>query len=424
MKFHKTTLPNGVRVIVVPAHDNPSATVMISTEAGSHYESKKENGLSHFLEHMLFKGTPSRPTALTVSTELDTIGAESNAYTSSEITAYHAKSEKKHWKKLLEVISDIYLNPSFPAADLEKERGVIIQEISMYQDLPQRLVWDVLAKLLYGDTPAGRSILGTKENIEKFSRQDFMSYHRKHYVSSKTIVVVAGDVTPKAVLEEVKRIFKPLPLVPKRTKDKIVEKQSLPALLVEKKKKSDQTHMIMALRAYGARDKRSVATTLLMGLLGDGMSSRLFQRLREQMGACYYVRSYIDVFTDHGYVAIATGVEKGRVTEVVQALTDECKRLTYEEVQEKELQKAKDYMVSHLYMGLETTDALATFYVTEEIVSGGAKDPKDIENEIRRVTSKDIMNVAQDLFKDERLNLAIVGNVTNQRAIKKVLTFK
>lgn len=423
MKFKKTTLPNGVRVIVVPAHDNPSATVMVATETGSHYEEKRENGLSHFLEHMLFKGTPTRPSALSVSTELDSIGAESNAYTSNELTAYYAKSEKKHWKKLLEVVSDIFLNPSFPAADLEKERGVILQEIAMYQDLPHRHVWDIIARLLYGDSPQGRSILGTPANIKAFTRENFMSYHRKHYVSSKIIVVISGAVATKAVLNEIKKIFGNLPQVKRRGKDKLREIQKSAAVLVEKKK-TDQTHMIMALRAFSAADKRSITASVLMGVLGDGMSSRLFQRLREEMGACYYVRTSNDVYTDHGYVAVSTGIEKGRITEVVQALIDECKRLTYEEVQEKELQKVKDYMVSHMYMGLETTDALAGHYLSEEVVHGRARDPKELENEIRKTTSREIMEIAKALFRDENLNLAIVGNIDDTRAIKKVLSFR
>ncbi len=423
MKFKKTTLPNGVRVIVVPTHDNPSATVMVACESGSNYESKSENGLAHFLEHMLFKGTPTRPSALSVSTELDTIGAESNAFTSNEITAYHAKSEKKHWKKLLEVVSDMYLNPSFPAADLEKERGVIISEINMYLDLPQRHVWDVLGKLLYGETPAGRPIVGPVENIKKFTREDFLKYHEKHHVASSTVVVVAGDVAPAAVVSEVKKIFKEISKGKKAGKDAVKEKQSAPALLVEKKK-SDQTHMIMALRAHGARDKQSVPVSVLMGILGDGMSSRLFQRLREQMGACYYVRSHNDVYTDHGYAAISTGVEKARVVEVVQALIDECKRLTYEEVQDKELQKTKDYMMSHMYMGLETTDSLASFCVGEEVIHGGVRNAKELEAEIRKVTAKDVMKAAKELFKDQNLNLAIVGDIADTKGIKKVLSFK
>jgi predicted Zn-dependent peptidase len=423
MRYQKTTLPNGVRVIVVPAHDNPSASVMIACETGSNYETKRENGLSHFLEHMLFKGTPTRPTALSVSSELDTIGAESNAFTSSEVTAYYTKAQKKHWKKLLEVVSDMYLNPAFPVADLEKERGVILQEISMYKDLPQRHVWDLLAKHLYGDTPAGRTVLGPGENIKRFTRQDFLGYHRKHYVSTKTIVAIAGDVTLKAALEEVKKIFGALPSVPKRGKEKVKEKQSAPGFAFEKRK-SDQTHMVMAFRGYGAHDKRSVTAALVMGILGHGMSSRLFHRLRTEMGACYYVHSHNEVQTDYGLATISTGIEAKRAVEVTKALLDECKRLTYEKVPDKELQKAKDYMVSHMYMGLETSDSLAGFYVSEEIVHGETRNPTEIEAEIRKVTAEDIMELAKELFREEKLNLAVVGNLSDQKSLKKALTFK
>lgn len=423
MKYKKTTLPNGVRVIVVPVRDNPSTTVMVACETGSHYESKKENGLSHFLEHMLFKGTPTRPSALSVTTELDMVGAESNAFTSTLVTAYHAKAEKRHWKKLLEVVSDIYLNPAFPAADLEKERGVIIQEIQMYKDLPKSHVWIVLEKLLYGDTPSGRPILGPAENIKKFSRQDFLGYHRKHYVPSKTLVVVSGDITEKSVLDEAKKIFGALPEVKKRGKDKVVEKQKAPGLAIEKKK-SDQTHMVFAFRALPASDKRAVIVSVMMGILGAGMSSRLFQRLREQMGACYYVHSGNDLQDDYGYAAIWTGVEAKRAAEVTQAVLAECKRLATEEVQEKELQKVKDFLSSHLYMGLETTDAVAGFYLNEEVVHGAAREPKELEEAIRKVSAKDIMDMAKEIFVDDKLNLAIVGNIADAKPVKKVLTFK
>ncbi|MBX4206506.1 insulinase family protein, partial [Candidatus Parcubacteria bacterium] len=305
----------------------------------------------------------------------------------------------------------------------EKEKGVIIQEINMYQDLPKSHVWEVLGQLLYGNTPAGRSILGPARNIKKFSRQDFLGYHRKHYVASKTLVVVAGDVTEKAVMDEVKRIFGALPEVRKRGKEAIKERQKAPGLAIERKK-SDQTHMVMALRAYGAKDKRAPALTVLMGLLGAGMSSRLFQRLREQMGACYYVHSGVDFQSDHGYAAVWTGVEAKRAAEVTQALIDECKRLTTEEVQDKELQKVKDYLVSHMYMGLETTEALAGFYLNEEIVHGSLRKPKELEAAIRKVKASDVMEIAKDLFKDEKLNLAIIGNVRDAKPVKKVLTFK
>lgn len=423
MKFTKATLSNGVRVIVVPAHDNPSATVVVACETGSNYESKKENGLSHFLEHMLFKGTVTRPSAMTVSSELDTMGAESNAMTSNEITLYYAKAQKKHWKKLLEVVSDIYLNPAFPAADLEKERGVILQEIGMYKDLPHHHVWDLLAKLLYGDTAAGRTIAGPAENIKKFTRQDFLGYHRKHYVASKTIVAVAGDVTEKGVLEEVKKIFGKLPQVKRRGSEVLKEKQKTPGFVLEKRQ-SDQTHMVMAVRGYKVEDKRAPAASILMGILGSGMSSRLFQRLREEMAACYYVHAHNTSSSDHGFASIAVGIDQKRAVEVVKALIDECKRLTYEKVTEKELQKVKDYKVSHLYMGLETTDALAGYYVSDEVNRDGARNPEAREKELRAVTAEDVMETAQEMFKDEKLNLAVVGPLVDQKGVKKALTFK
>jgi predicted Zn-dependent peptidase len=293
----------------------------------------------------------------------------------------------------------------------------------MYADLPQRHVWDILPKLLYGEVPAGRTILGPEENIRRFSRQDFLGYHRKHYVSSKTIVVISGDVAPKEAVDEVKKIFNNLAKVEKRTKDKVKEKQKTPGLLLEKRK-TDQTHMVMAFRAYDAKDKRSAAATLLMGILGSGMSSRLFQRLRTEMGACYYVHSHNDSMSDYGITAISTGIDPKRSAEVTKALIDECKRLTYEKVTDKELQKAKDYLVSHIYMGLETSDALAGFYVSEEIVHGSARNPEEIEKDIRKISAEEIMEVAKDIFKDEKLNLAIVGNVSDPKGVKKALTFK
>ncbi len=423
MKPSKTTLPNGVRVIVVPAHDNPSTTVVVACETGSNYESKKENGLSHFLEHMLFKGTATRPSAMTVSSELDTVGAESNAMTSNELTLYYAKAQKKHWKKLLEVVSDIYLNPAFPAADLEKERGVILQEISMYKDLPHQHVWDLLAKLLYGDTPAGRSIAGPAENIKKFTRTDFLTYHGKHYVASKTIVAISGDVTEKAVMTEVKKIFGALPKAPKKQAERLKERQKIPGFVLEKRQ-SDQTHMVLALRGYKVKDKMVPAASMLMGILGSGMSSRLFQRLREEMGACYYVSASHSASTDRGLASIAVGIEQKRAVEVVKALVAECKRLTYEKVSEQELQKVKDYKVSHLYMGLETTDALAGYYISSEVTHGSIRKPEEREKELRAVTAEAIMKVAQDLFKDDKLNLAVVGPLADQKGVKKALTFK
>jgi predicted Zn-dependent peptidase len=423
MNFKKTTLPNGLRVITVPTKGNPSAIVLVVVEIGSNYETKTQNGLSHFLEHMCFKGTTKRPKASLVARELDALGAQNNAFTSNELTGYYAKAAKKHFPKLFEIISDLYLNPTLPTEDLEKERGVILEEISMYEDLPQSMVWVYLAKLMYGDTPAGRSILGPRENIKKFNCKDFVDYRSKHYVASKTIVVVAGDVSEQVVLKETNKYFKNIPKDKKLLKPAVKEKQKKPALLIHRKE-TDQTHMVMAFPTYSASDKRIPALCVLAEVLGKGMSSRLFTKLRDEMGACYYVRAGHDEYTDHGVLTISTGINASRTKEVLKVLLEECKKLTKVLVPDGELQKAKEHNIGHLYMNLETTDSLAEFYANQEIVTKKLKKPADFEKEVRKVTAKDVMRVAKEIFRNDKLNLAIVGNLSDTKAVKKVLTFK
>lgn len=420
MKFKKTTLPNGLRIVTVPARDNPSVTVMVLVETGSNYETEAQNGLSHFLEHMCFKGTVARPRSIDISREFDAIGAENNAFTSNEMTGYYAKAARKHFGKVLDLVSDLYLNPTLPSADLEKERGVILQEISMYEDLPQRKVHDVLEKLLYGETSFGRPILGPAENIKKFSRADFVDYRKKHYIAEKTIVIVAGDVDEREVKAEVKKYFKNIPRGKKIPEPKIKESQTAPALKIHFKK-TDQAHMILSFRAFGAQDKRMSALELLSTILGQGMSSRLFQKMREEMGACYYVKTAVNDYTSYGSFAIATGIEARRAEEVVKALVAECRKLLDEEVSKEELDKAKEHYIGQLYMNLETSDALAEFYADQEISSKKSKTPGEIEKEIRKITPKDVMKVARDIFRNDRLNLAIVGNISDEMPLKKAL---
>ncbi|MEK7227352.1 MAG: pitrilysin family protein [Patescibacteria group bacterium] len=423
MKYKKTTLPNGLRVITVPTKGNPSVTTMVMVETGSNYETKEQNGLSHFLEHMCFKGTVNRPTALDIAREFDNMGAYNNAFTGNEYTGYYAKAENKHFKKILEILSDMYLNPAFPKDDLEKERGVILQEISMYEDLPQDNVWNVIGELMYGDTPAGRPIIGPKENIKRFTRQDFVDYRRKHYVAGKTIVVVAGDVNEKSVIREVRKNFSAIPQDKKVAKLPVKEKQKEPAIKV-RKQKTNQTHLIMAFRAYDAKDKRFFALSVLNSILGGGMSGRLWQKIRHEMGACYYVHSSHEEHTDHGAMAISTGIEAARTAEVARAIIEECKKLKEIPVSDEELNKAKEYYLGHLFMHLETTHALAQFYGLEEVTSGKPQSPFDIEEAVRKVSAKEVLEVAKDLFKNENLNLAIVGNISDPKPIKKVLSFK
>lgn len=423
MNFKKTTFQNGLRVITIPTRGNPAVMVLVVVEAGSNYETKSQNGLSHFLEHMCFKGTVKRAEEGDIPKELDSLGAQNNAFTSNEMTGYYAKASKKHFSKLFDIVSDLYLNPTLPEKDIEKEGGVVLEELSMYEDMPERIVWDVLAKLMYGDVPAGRGIIGTRTNIKGFKRSDFVSYRNRHYVASATIVIVAGDVTESAVIKEVKNNFKKISLAKKPTKAKVIEKQKAPKLLIQQKK-TNQNHMVMAFRAFGAKDKRIPALIILSEILGKGMSSRLFSKLRDEMGVCYYVKAEHGQATDHGVFTISVGANVSRTKEVVRVLLDECNKLTETLVSEAELQKVKEHHVGNLYMNLETTDAIAEFYAGQEIIFKNLKTPQEVEKEIRKVTAKDVLKVAKDIFRNDRLSLAIVGDVKDESAIKKALLFK
>ncbi|MBX4189233.1 insulinase family protein [Candidatus Parcubacteria bacterium] len=421
MKYKKTKLPNGLRIITIPTK-SPATTVLIMVETGSNYESKEHNGLSHFLEHMCFKGTKNRPSAVEIALEFDTMGSSHNAFTSNEFTGYYAKAERKQWKNILNILSDMYLHPTLPETDLERERGVILQEISMYEDQPQAIVWHTLFELLYGDTPAGRQVAGTPENVKRFTREDFVSYRSAHYVASKTVVVVAGDVRESDVKGEVMKYFKEIPRAKKLAKEAVEVHQKEPGLLIHDKD-TDQVHMVLALHAYKATDKRVPALSLLSAVLGNGMSSRLFHKLRHEMGACYYINTHNEEYTDHGLLTISTGVDAKRVREVVRVILEECARLLKAPIPKEELDKAKEYLIGHLYLGLETSDSLAEFYAGQEVTKGRSETPEEIERALRRVTPKDVQKIAGDIFRNEKLNLALVGKVEDKEELRKVLTF-
>ncbi|PIQ91384.1 MAG: hypothetical protein COV70_04000 [Parcubacteria group bacterium CG11_big_fil_rev_8_21_14_0_20_39_22] len=408
MKAYKKVLKNGLRVVVVPMKDNPTVTVMVLVEAGSKYEDKENNGLSHFLEHMCFKGTTKRPNTNDVALELDKLGAEYNAFTSQEYTGYYGKVGRRSFKKALSIVSDLYLNPLFKAEEIDRERGVIIEEINMYEDSPQRTVHDVFMDLLYGGQSAGMTILGPKENIRKFKSEDFREYRDKYYVAEATTVVVAGDVEKQDVFEEVEKAFSGITTSKKVQKKKTKDLQKAPAMAL-RYKKTDQSHLVVGVRSLPLSHKDYLTVEVLMGILGAGMSSRLFFKLRDEMGVCYYVRAFNDGYTDHGSVGVWAGVNVARTKEVVEVILGEFKKLKDELVSEDELKKVQEYMIGTMNLRLEPSDSLADHFGFQEIFNLSIKTPKELSKEIRAVTAKDVQRLAKKLFVSKNLNLAVVG---------------
>ena len=375
MQFHKTILPNGLRLVVVPMKDNPTVTVMVLVEAGSKYETKEISGISHFLEHLCFKGTTARPKPIDIVKELDGIGAHYNAFTAQEVTGYYAKSDKKHFATILEVVSDIYLNSTLPTAEMEKEKGVIVEEIKMYQDLPPRRIHEVLMATLYGDQPAGWDIAGDEKTVRSFTREDFLAYRTKHYLSGATTVVVSGNVTEGEVRERVARAFAQMPSGPKHPKTAVTEAQTKPLLAIEEKK-TDQVHLALGMRTFNLYHSDAPAMRLLAAVLGGGMSSRLFQKMRDELGICYYVGAAHETFTDHGFLEITAGVPAARLIEAVSALLAEVRRLKEEEVGTEELTRVKEQLTGSLYLGLESSDSVAEFFGSQEIMRKPILSPK------------------------------------------------
>jgi predicted Zn-dependent peptidase len=422
MKFSKKVFKNGLRVIIIPMKDNPTATVLVLVEAGSKYEEKKVNGISHFLEHMCFKGTTKRPKAIDISKELDALGSQYNAFTAQEYTGYYAKSDARHFSKIFDIVSDIYLNSTFPEAEMEREKGVIIEEINMYKDIPNRHVQDLIMRLLYGDQPAGWNVAGEKKNIFKMKRDDFITYKKMHYLPEATVLVVAGQVTEKEVMSKVNKVFGKVPRGKKTGKIKVKEMQIKPRVLINFKK-TDQTHFVLGVRTYDLFSQKNAMLSVLGGILGGGMSSRLFQKLREEMGVGYYVRAYNDAYTDHGFFQISAGVDNKRINEVIKAVLDECNKLKKEKINRKELEKVKEYLIGNMKLSLESSDDIANFHGGQELLKREIRSAEQKAKEIRKVTASQIQNLAKNIFKNNKLNLALIGPFKNKTKFLKLLKF-
>ncbi len=418
----KTVLKNGLRVLLVPQPANPAATVLILVEAGSEYETKGINGISHFLEHLVFKGTANRPKSGDIARELESLGSEYNAFTGQEYTMYYAKAEKHKLGKILDLVSDMYLNPVFGPEEIEKERGVIIEEINMYEDTPTRRVHELFTQLLYGDQPAGWDIAGEKHIIRKLKRDDFIKYRSKFYVPKGTVIAVAGSFDRKAVLSQIKRLFGSLPGKPKVRKAKTREDQTRPRLLL-KFKELQQSHLVLGVRAWSTFDKRRYALRVLAEVLGGGMSSRLFVRIREELGAAYYVRTDEEFFLDHGYMAIGAGVDIKKIEMVIKEILSELNRMKIDLVPAEELQKAKDHMIGNMILELETSDELAGFYGGQEVMTGKPLPPEEVIRRIQAVKAEEVREVARALFNDRRLNLAVIGPYRKEAPFRKILKF-
>ena len=425
MKYEKHTLKNGLRVIIAPMKNTESVVFQVLVKTGAKNEDKKVNGISHFLEHLVFKGTKNRPKPGAISKELDSIGAENNAFTSKEITGFWVKSASSNFDIGLDVVSDMVLNPIFDAKEIEKERGVILQEISMYEDQPRDKVVRDIESMIYEGNPHSMATLGASESVKNISRTDIIKYREKRYLPNNIVVVVAGDIDEKSAFEKIGKLFSGLKtgklkkILPPKVKQKEV-KISL------KDKKCDQSHIVVGARAYGINDERKYALDILAVILGGNMSSRLFKELREKRGLAYYLGASGAQYEDSGYLNIRAGVPKEKlylVFQIIAKLMDDFKK---RQLSKNELYFAKEFLRGRMTLSLEHTEEIADFFGEQELFCGKILTPVEYMKKIEKVTASDIMKVARDIFRPKNINIAGIipedGKNIDSEKIRKIFS--
>jgi len=418
--FHKTTLKNGLRILTVPQKNAQAVTVLALVGTGSKYEKKEISGISHFLEHMFFKGTKKRPSPLAIAEPLDRVGGIYNAFTSQEMTGYFAKVEASKFELAMDWVSDIFLNSILPLKEIEKEKKVIIEEINMIYDHPMSYIGVLWLKLLYGDQPAGWSIAGTKESVAKINSRKLLEYRLKQYSSENTIVAVAGNFKDKSAVNSVKKYFSKIKTEKPIEKLKVVERQKNPQCLLEEKK-TDQTHLHLGVRGFNLFHPRRYIQEVLGAILGGMMSSRLFTEIREKLGLAYYVSTETEEGPDTGFLVTQAGVDNQKVEKAILAILKEYKKMTQKEISQSELKKAKDNIKGKMALLLEPSDAQAFFYAGQEILERKILTQKEIFDKINQVNRADILMTAREIFRPEKLNLALIGPFKDKEKFQKLL---
>lgn len=386
-----------------------TVTVLVLCATGSDYESKEINGISHFLEHMFFKGTKNRPSPDNIKHELDGMGSISNAFTTHELTGYYIKAAKTNLDKSLDLLADIYKNSLLPQEEINRERQVVIEEMHRDRDMPTLYVWWVWENLLYGDQPAGWDVIGNEEIIRSLTRNDFQNYFLHQYVAPNTAVVVAGNIYEDETVKKIENLFSDIRSDPPiRARPTLYEEQKSPAARLFYKE-TDQTHITVGFRGYDANHPKRFAAEILASLLGGSWSSRMWDRVREKLGLAYTVASSHDVYSNRGFLVTYAGVAHTNVEKALEAILDEYKKVCASPVGKEELKRVKDYIRGTTLIGLEQSNALANFVGIEEIVTGKPMTVEEVFTKMDTVTSDEICEVAREIFTPTRLNLAMIG---------------
>ncbi len=444
---HQTfTLKNGLRVIFIDTKAFPTVTTLLLIGAGSRYENEKNNGISHFLEHMFFKGSKKYPTPEIVSTTIEGLGGAWNAFTSKNYTGYYIKAATSHFEKMIDILSDILLNPKFEEKEIIKEKGVVTEEINMYEDQPQMKVGELFENLIYKGNSLGMDVIGTKHTVAGYTRNTVVDYMRQLYRPNNAVLIIAGGLE---IRDSASQFLSHESLTLNLSKSsqgplgsekiaiassqlnyylniikekfngwergefsdfiKVKESQKEPQKLIYNKK-TEQAHFCLGFRAFGIKDERKYILSVLSMILGGGASSRLFVEVREKRGLCYYIHTGRELYQDVGYIVTQAGVtkEEGKVKEAVNAVINEYEKIK-KGVTKEEMIKAKEMIKGRMLLSLEDSFNVANYFGMKKLIEDKTETPEELIVKIEKVTSEQVVKLAKELFTKEKMNFSIIG---------------
>jgi len=421
MKVQEHTLSNGLRILFIDTDAFPTLTTLLLVGAGSRYENEKNNGIAHFFEHMAFKGSKKYPNSFVIASTIEGLGGIFNAFTSKDHTGYWIKSTNEHFETVTDVLSDMVLHSALAEEEIEREKGVITEEINLYEDTPYRRVNELFEGLLYKGNPLGFEIAGTKDTVRTFDRATFTNYMDALYKPENAVLVVAGGLNKikslelriKNYIDIIEEKFSKWKKGEKGSFNRVVENQKEPQILI-KNKKTEQVHFCLGFRAFSFRDKRKYALNLLSLLLGGGMSSRLFIEVRERRGLCYYISTGRELYHDVGNIVTQAGVTSNpeKVKEAIRTILQEHKKIIQGDVKIEELNRVKELLKGRLLLSMEDSSNIASFFGTKLILEDKIQTPQDMIREIESIKVADVTQLAGQIFRPENLNLALIGNLT------------
>ncbi len=415
------TLDNGMRVMLAPVKGTDTVSVLVLVRVGSRYEYAKINGASHFIEHMMFKGTKRRPTAQHISRALDAVGADYNAFTGKNITGYYVKVDKSYLELGVDLIDDMLFSSKFDASEMNRERGAIIEEIHMYEDNPMMHVSDLLERVMFDGSTLGWEIAGTQKIIKEIDRDEMYAFHKKYYQPSNMLLVVSGNIDRKARGWIEKRFGRH-----KDGKESVDEFEAIELPKAAKRprarvqtKKTEQIQLAMGFPSFGTQDPRNPAVSLLANILGGNMSSRLFTEVRERKGLAYFVRAMNSSYEDTGVFMIRAGLDKTRLPLAVKTIMKEIRKISREKVSGRELRAAKDNVRGQMAIRLEDSFQRARWFAKEMMFHKRVRTPKTYLKQIESVSATDIQAVAKEILNRKQMSVAAVGPFASDSALLK-----